>query len=396
MRAGLAEPADGMAVTVDGEIHLRQYIRWRKKTGLISEPQRIIDECLNGTGLVNAEHAKAIKRYCEDSQFARCKRSSLEKQYRTVRSFYAANLVSLPRIKLSSGNAASSHVVQNHVTATDFLEMVRKALNSATKLRDKSLIMVMVQSGMDDSTLTNVFNYYGYPQLVSHFATEDWRKWDVSKCPVMVRLVRPKTNYEYYTFLDVDAIALPKDYLDQRCRLFGRPIRIHPPESPTALPRSDPIYVTSKGKSLRSQDVSKFFTEAGKRAGVNVEPSPASAGEVGFRGAGTRYPFHSHGAADLTVHLSQKEDMSPWRKSTLTGRSFKRNCRPLRPSTLEGIRFRATAFDRVCGCRALESAFRKGTVVRIIDSLLHSQLRVQSEIRVPGKTRILMVHGLPI
>jgi hypothetical protein len=72
-------------------------------------------------------------------------------------------------------------------------------------------LLVMLQSGMDASTLAEVFNFYAYPQLVSFFGSEDFNSWDTFKCPVRIDLRRPKSDYRYYSFLDVDAIEAVKD-----------------------------------------------------------------------------------------------------------------------------------------------------------------------------------------
>jgi hypothetical protein len=90
-----------------------------------------------------------------------------------------------------------------------------------------------LQSGMDDSTLAYVFNVVGYPQLVKHFGSEDWRLWDAGKCPVRIVLVRPKNDcvplcVRYYSFLDLDAVEAIKDWLHVR----PGHLRTYPPKNP--------------------------------------------------------------------------------------------------------------------------------------------------------------------
>src|ERR1039458_2338733 len=58
------------------------------------------------------------------------------KAYKNVRSFYAANMVTLPKAKLKLGDNNQVRV-KVETTATDFLLMVRKALNAAS-IRDHS------------------------------------------------------------------------------------------------------------------------------------------------------------------------------------------------------------------------------------------------------------------
>jgi hypothetical protein len=143
--------------------------------------------------------------------------------------------------------------------------MIRKALNAAS-IRDRSIILTAFQSGMDDSTLSEVFNFYGYPQLVKEFGTEDWRFWDTEKCPVKVILTRPKSQYRYYSFLDVDAIEALKAYLDVR----GERIRVYPSDNRCLMRKSDPIYVARQDRPINPGVVNSVFREVGKRAGVNI------------------------------------------------------------------------------------------------------------------------------
>ncbi|WP_174448331.1 hypothetical protein [Conexivisphaera calida] len=65
---------------------------------------------------------------------------------------------------------------------------------------------------MDASTLALSFNYYGYPQIVNALG-DDPSKWDMSKCPAKIDVIRPKREFRYYTFLDIDAINAIKDYI---------------------------------------------------------------------------------------------------------------------------------------------------------------------------------------
>jgi transposase-like protein len=103
----------------------------------------------------------------------------------------------------------------------------------------------MIQSGMDASTLTDVFNYTGYPQLVSIFGSEDPSTWDTAKCPARIDLLRPKSSHRFYSFLDVDAIDALRDWLEVR-----GPLKVFPPKTPNELRRSEPIYVNRYGQAL--------------------------------------------------------------------------------------------------------------------------------------------------
>ncbi|MCZ6647667.1 MAG: hypothetical protein O7B30_00250 [Thaumarchaeota archaeon] len=115
------------------------------------------------------------------------------------------NRVSLPREKLSFSDAEA---VTYRTEGNIMLDHVRKAVShKGCSVRDRAIILCMAQSGMDDSTISEIFNVVGYPQLVKHFGTEDYSSWSLERCPVRMDLVRPKNGYRYYSFLDRDAIS---------------------------------------------------------------------------------------------------------------------------------------------------------------------------------------------
>lgn len=49
---------------------------------------------------------------------------------------------------------------------------------------------------MDDSALTKMFSYVGFPQLVKHVGSEDWMKWKLNEETLLVKinLIRPKKD----------------------------------------------------------------------------------------------------------------------------------------------------------------------------------------------------------
>jgi hypothetical protein len=345
--------------------HLGRYIRWRREKGLNPDPDELVKECIDGTNRTLIQHLKQLQEYCETGpDLEGDQPSTRERVYRSVRGFYSANYISLPRAKLrvSSEKHSANHVRQE-VTAKGFLGMVKKVISGVKlSVRDRSIILTMLQGGLDDSTLAEVFNYVAYPQLVAAFGTEDYRDWDVAKCPVRVWVNRPKTEFRYYTFQDVDSVNCMKEWLEIRERKYGR-IAIHPPRSPGELPTSDPIYLCQNGKPIEPDDVWRAFNEPGKRAGINV----ANGGEgAPFKGARIRYPFHSHEVRDvmttiargivdvevprfLTGHSIDRlgYDKSPWDNPDYFRNEYMKLARPwLNPISGEVLKVRAEMEER--------------------------------------------------
>lgn len=224
-----------------------------------------------------------------------------DKAYRTVRSFYKHNRCPLPSEPL---NHYEGEVVRDRGKESYMiLEDVRKAVSHAKcNVRDRAIVITMVQSGMDDSTLAKIFNSVGYPQLSSHFGSTDWHQWDVEKCPVKIDLVRPKTGYRYYTFIDRDATSSLKDWLSVRYTETGSEIRVYEAKRQDELPKSDPIFIVGGEEPIRPYYISTIFRKLGFAAGINVRPS----GSVDkYRGALRRYKFHSHEVRDIFKSLAR-------------------------------------------------------------------------------------------
>src|SRR5713101_2396892 len=143
-----------------------------------------MEECLNGTEKVKLAHLDVLKEWVEGEWFDGDMRSSRLRNYIDVRSLYLANRIQLPRegINPPRGDVTELPV---RVTATDFLKMCDKVVNfAAVSVRDRAMIMCKLQGFMDNSTFANVFNYVAFPQLVKHFGTEDFTRWDPDKVPL--------------------------------------------------------------------------------------------------------------------------------------------------------------------------------------------------------------------
>jgi len=245
-------------------------------------------------------HLDWVKRFVEGDSLSGVGYLGRNRVYISIRGFYNNNRVSLPREKLKFRDA---EVVTYKAEGNVMLDDVRKAVSHRRcSVRDRAIILSMSQSGMDDSTLSEVFNHIAYPQLVKHFGTEDYSSWSLEKCPVKIDLVRPKNGYRYYSFLDRDAISSLKDWLNVRRSWMGNDIKIHVKVSPSRLPKSDPIFLVKGNLPIRAYLVSKIFKDVGLAAGINVRPS----GKIArYRGASRRYPFHSHEVRDLLKSLAR-------------------------------------------------------------------------------------------
>lgn len=289
-----------------GIYHLLAFINWREKKGLSANPDLWISDCKHGNNLTLENHLDILKEWVEGESFDGSDVDTRKKYYTDVRGFYLKNRVTLPQepltLKLRSNSDTEIRAEAYEVTAKRFLEMSGEVVRSKIGIRDRSIIMTTLQGGIDASTLAKSYNYIAFPQLVQHFGTADFSKWDESKVPVRIDIIRPKTNYRFYTGQGRDAIACLKTYLSRRVSEFGE-IKIYPPRRPDLLPTSDPIFLNKLGKPIESWTVSEIFRECGKEAGQNVKPMEKLAP---YKGARRRYPFHSHECRDTLITIARR------------------------------------------------------------------------------------------
>ena len=122
-------------------------------------------------------------------------------------------------------------------------------------------MLAMLQSGMDASTITDRFSFEGYGQLVKYFKTEDHTAWNLNMCPVPIKLVRVKTDYQYTTFLDHDAIVQLQEYLTWKEAKHGK------------QDASKPLFLTKQNNPIYSAWVSKGFSDVAVRTGIQEKVS---------------------------------------------------------------------------------------------------------------------------
>lgn len=88
-------------------------------------------------------------------------------------------------------------------------EQVKKLLSAVRSLRDRAIVLIMFQSGMDISTVCSLD--YGHVK----------EELEAGKEPLLIRVVRPKVGLNYRTLIGRDAIEALKAYLEDRTRRKG-------------------------------------------------------------------------------------------------------------------------------------------------------------------------------
>jgi len=152
------------------------------------------------------------------------------------------------------------------VTTEEELEQFQLSLDDLFKLltlgrpsiMEKAVVLCKFHRGLDNSTLTDRFNFQAWSQLVDYFETSQYENWDLSKCPVPIKLTRIKTSYTHRGFLDRDAIVALQDWLKIRFQKTGK-----------IMKDDDPIFLNTLHKGITDQWINRLFLKLTRRAGLH-------------------------------------------------------------------------------------------------------------------------------
>jgi len=123
----------------------------------------------------------------------------------SIRSFYSTFGIT---VKLRGRNKLKNGRVKNKRMKVK-ADKVRLLVQHARSIRDRAIILVNFQGGMDASTLCSL-NYEDVTQAI-----------ETGEHPFKLELLRKKTDNEYYTFLGKDAVEALQAYVaDKKARGF--------------------------------------------------------------------------------------------------------------------------------------------------------------------------------
>ena len=200
---------------------------------------------------------RVMREYLAKLQTAKTSTSTYNSTRSAIKSYFEVHNVMLD-IRKVRRNRTKTIRDTKAMSIEDFYKMLQ---NGRPFITLRTVMMVMLQSGMDASTITDRFNFEGYGQLVKYFKTEDHTVWNLNMCPVPIKLVRVKTDYQYTTFLDRDAITQLQEYLTWKEAKHGK------------QDASKPLFLTKQNNPIYGEWVSKGFSEVAVRAGIQEKVS---------------------------------------------------------------------------------------------------------------------------
>ena len=201
---------------------------------------------------------RVVREYMAGDQMTKMSSSTQTYTRSAIKSYFGIHdvLLVLPKMRKKRLDPVSDD--DFNMTLEDFYRMVQDGKPSVMM---KTIMLIKLQSGMDSSTLTDCFNYEEYPQLVKYFKTDDHKSWNLDMCPVPISLVRVKTNVQYTTFLERDAIAQLQRYLTWKEAKYGK------------QDISKPLFMTKQNTPIHSTWLSTSFSEVAVRAGIQEKVS---------------------------------------------------------------------------------------------------------------------------
>ncbi len=201
---------------------------------------------------------RAVLEYLASPQVGAISASAQTIARSAIKSYFNTHDINLglPSPKRRRGGPACDD--DDPMTIADFYKMMQNGKPSITA---RAVMMIKFQSGMDSATFADRFNYDGYPQIVRHFKTEDHGSWNLDTCPVPIKTVRVKTDMRYMTFIDRDAVTQLQEYLTWKEAKYGK------------QDVSKPLFLTKQKKPIHSAWVSKCFSVAAVRAGIQKKVS---------------------------------------------------------------------------------------------------------------------------
>ena len=204
----------------------------------------------------DSDFIRVIKHFLNDQMNRKCSVGYMKMKRNAILSYFEKNECELkfkydPHINHQDFSEESSNAT---LSLEDLYDMI--TTGGATTI-DKAVVLCKFHRGLDNTTFCDRFNFQAWDQLVEYFSTENYDNWDISKCPVPIRLTRMKTNYTHVGYLDVDAIQALQKYLKVRFNKTGKNMK-----------SLEPIFIGRKNQPIRPQWLTDLIPKLAYNAGI--------------------------------------------------------------------------------------------------------------------------------
>lgn len=185
--------------------------------------------------------------------------------FSAIKSFYKSFQITLPEIKLDSGDIGLEKNIGRPLTRKDIHKLI-----SAASSRERAIIYLMALSGMGqqearDLTIKKLLNSASQATGISIETVEDLFKHEeqVLQEVLTLEIRRKKVNYRHHTFIPPETSREIIAYLKERCYGRNNKIRINKVD--------EPIFVNNYGGKLSRDSIVTNFRRIGQEAGFQKE-----------------------------------------------------------------------------------------------------------------------------
>lgn len=224
------------------------------------------------------EYVKVIKDYLLDSENKMQSDKSMKVIVNAIRSYFEKNDAPI-NFKYNTKVGHTTPEDREDSASLNLDELMNLLTVGTPSVTQRAVFLCKFHRGLDTSTLVDRFNFEAYQQLVNCFGTEDYRKWDVSLCPVPIKLTRIKTAYQHTGFLDTDAINEVVKYLKYRKKKTGK-----------EMSNDQALFLSERKKPINKEWIVSSMKKLRKNSGLDDKLSGYNT---------TRYRINSHEFRDL-------------------------------------------------------------------------------------------------
>lgn len=251
------------------KLALKQYCEYTSKS-----PSELIDEAEDEEGKGIKLSRRKIQNYMlgyrkmlEESGKAP---KTINLYLSSIRSFYDAFDIILPKIKLKKGDICLEDNYGKLLTKDDILKLA-----NAAAPRERALIYLMALSGMAQNEARNV-NISKFLEAASEAIDKklntvydlfDHEK-EILEEILTLSIIRQKVSYRYITFIPAEATREIMNYLKERC--YGRNVKIRIQNS------DEPLFVNNYGEKMSSDVIVTNFRRIGLKIGLDKKPNAYS------------------------------------------------------------------------------------------------------------------------
>lgn len=202
---------------------------------------------------VRSDVSIIIKQYLMDGIHKDKRASTMRSTRNAILSYFKRNE---QRLEISFDPASTydnSEIIQT-LTLQNVHDMLTVGSPTVT---EKAVMLCKLHRGLDVSTLIDRFNFEAWEQIVRHFGTDNYPKWDLEMCPVPITLTRLKTGYTHLGFLERDAIIAIQEYLDWRDK-----------NTLDKMSADQPLFLSNSLKPLGNGWMTNAFSRLAWKSGV--------------------------------------------------------------------------------------------------------------------------------